>query len=230
MFGFLKRLFGGGSSDSASDTPLDPAQQAAEEAEAQAWYDQKSKVLESILGPEHDMVMHAIMPYGIGGALDLYYYPHGIEGTAVATKELTEVPEESPSNAIYQRYELVMFTRHPLDLDKARDESSPFGAAHCNINLLLNHIARYAQMATLNPNETCEFPQEMDDVGGKCLVFDTYAPKGAVLDGDLGLVLVIEIFRDEMDWARENGGAKLIGRLRDAGHYPYSDMDREPVV
>jgi hypothetical protein len=36
------------------------------------------------------MVMHAIIPYAIGGGLDLYYYPNGLPGTAIATKELSE--------------------------------------------------------------------------------------------------------------------------------------------
>ena len=33
-----------------------------------------------------------------------------------------------------------------------------------------------------------------------------------------------------MNFARKNGGAKLIKRLKAAGHYPYSDMNRKPVA
>ena len=71
--------------------------------------------------------MHAIILYAIGGGLDLYDYPNGIPGTAVATKELSALPGEGPSNYVYQCYELVMFTRHPLDLDAAEDEDTAFG-------------------------------------------------------------------------------------------------------
>jgi len=46
--------------------------------------------MEAILGKEHDMVMHAMIPYAIGGGLDLYYFPNKIEGVAIATKELSE--------------------------------------------------------------------------------------------------------------------------------------------
>jgi hypothetical protein len=38
------------------------------------------------------------------------------------------------------------------------------------------------------------------------------------------------VFRSEMEYARENGGAKLIRRLKKAGYYPYSDLDREAVA
>ena len=36
---------------------------------AQEWHDRKSLLMESLLGKEHDMVMHAMIPYAIGGAL-----------------------------------------------------------------------------------------------------------------------------------------------------------------
>ena len=54
--------------------------------------------MQTILGPEHDMVMHAIIPYDIGGSLDLYYFPDFHGGTAIATKELTNYKFKSPSN------------------------------------------------------------------------------------------------------------------------------------
>jgi hypothetical protein len=151
---------------------------------AQRWYDRKSALMEGMLGKEHDMVMHAIIPYAIGGGLDLYYYPNGIRGTAIATKELTELPKQGSSNRAFKCYELVMFTRHPIDLDAAKDEETPFGKAHMTINSILNQIAPYSAQATLNPNETC----------GK------------------------------------KGGAQLLKQLKDKGCYPYSDLDRTPVV
>jgi hypothetical protein len=196
----------------------------------QAWYDHKSALLEKSLGKEHDMVMHAIIPYAIGGGLDLYYYPHGIPGTAIATKELSESPNEGSSNEVYRSYELVMFTRHPISLDDARDEKTPFGRAHASINAILNCIGRYSADATLNPHETCEFPEDMESVGGKCLIFDGYASHSDDVAEDFGLLAIIEIHRSEMDYAREHGGEALLFRLKQEGCYPYSDLDRPPVV
>ena len=195
---------------------------------AQEWYDNKTGMMVEILGEEHDIVMHALIPYAIGGGLDLYYFPNGISGTAIATKELCETPGEGSSNDVFELYELVMFTRHELSLDDAKDDSTPFGRAHHSINAILSCIAPYSQQATLNPHETCEFPEDMESVGGKCLIFDAYD-----FDGDrakFGLLAIIEIHRSEMHYAREHGGEKLLAKLKTAGYYPYSDMERPAVA
>jgi len=206
------------------------ASDAADDELTDQWFEHKSRLIEASLGKEHDMVMHALIPYAIGGNLDLYYYPNGVPGTAVATKELADLPNDGASNDVYRSYELVMFTKHRLDLDAANDENTEFGRAHRNINAILNLIARYSQQATLNPNETCEFPAEMDFVGGKCLIFDAYACHSDDVAEKFGLLAVIDIFRSEMEYARKDGGAKLIKRLKAKGLYPYSDLDREPVA
>jgi hypothetical protein len=202
----------------------------ADEERAQRWYERKSSLMEEMLGKEHDMVMHAIIPYAIGGGLDLYYYPNGVRGTAIATKELSEAPNEGSSNDVYRSYELVMFTRHRLDLNAAKDEHTPFGRIHATINAVLNGIAPYSAQATLNPNETCEFPGDMPGVGGRCFIFDGYALRSDDMVDDFGLLAIIEVFRSEMEFARTNGGAKLLKQLKAKGYYPYSDMDREPVA
>ena len=186
--------------------------------------------MEASLGKEYDMVMHALIPYAIGGSLDLYYYPNGLPGTAIATKELSELPNQGSTNDVYRLYELVMFTKHRLDPDAAMNEKTEFGRAHMNINTILNLIARYSAEAKLNPNETCEFPSEMERVGGKCLIFDGYASHTDEVAESFGLLGIIEIFRSEMDYARKHGGAELIERLKAKGHYPYSDLDRNPVA
>src|SRR5947209_19845259 len=157
---------------------------------AQQWYDRKSRLMEASLGKEHDMVMHALIPYAVGGGLDLYYYPNGLPGTAIATKELSELPNQGPSNRDYRSYELVMFTKHPLDLDAAKDEATVFGRTHGNINAILNLIARYSAQASLNPNGTCEFPAGMRRVGGKCLIFDGYACHSDDVPDNFGLLAI----------------------------------------
>jgi hypothetical protein len=200
------------------------------EVAAERWYDRKSALMEAWLGKEHDEVMHAIIPYAIGGGLDLYYYPNGVPGTAVATKELSELPGEGSSNDVFRSYELVMFTRHPIDLDSAADEGTAFGRMHSVINAVLDRIAPYSGQATLNPNETCEFPADMARVGGRCLVFDGYPSYPDGVQAEFGLLAVIEVYRSEMDYARRHGGAELLKRLKAGGHYPYSDLDREPVA
>jgi len=220
MFG---RLFG------RKKAAKEPENDYDEEAEME-WDRTKSQYLESLLGPEHDIVMHAIIPFAVGGGLDLYYYPKGLPGTAIATKELVDRQGGGPENNVYPCYELVMLTRQQLDLDQAKDDSTPFGAAHSSMNSILNLIARYCTEAKLNPNETCEFPQDMEHVGGKCLIFDTYSPADNIGPNGMGLLLIIEVFRSEMTFAMDNGGEQLLQKLKDAGHYPHSDLDRPAVA
>lgn len=197
---------------------------------AERWNEHKASLMEASLGKMHDMVMHAVIPYFIGGGLDLYYYPNGVPGAGIATQELSHMPNEGSANDEFRSYELVMFTRHRLDLAAARDDRTPFGRAHYSINAILNCIAPYSEQATLNSGETCEFPEDMEDVGGKCLIFHGYACHSDDLADRFGLLLVMEVFRSEMDYARENGGSVLIDLLKLNGHYPYSDLDRDPVA
>ena len=67
-----------------------------------------------------------------------------------------------------------MFTKHRLDLYAQRDEKTPFRKFHYNIDTILNHIAPYSEQAELNPFKTFEFPSDIDTVGGKCYIFDSY--------------------------------------------------------
>lgn len=219
MFNRLRRLF-----------QRKPPEPESDHEAGRHWDEHKSRILEGFLGKEHDMVMHAIIPYAVGGFLDLYYYPKGVPGTAVATKELSDAPTRGSSNRTFKSYEMVMFTRHELDLDAAKNKDTAFGKAHSNINSVLNLLARYSAEASLNPGETCSTPEDMERVGGKCFVFDGYGPHSDDVAEDFGLLLVIEVHRSEMEYAREHGGDALLQILKDAGHHPYSDLDREPVV
>jgi hypothetical protein len=200
------------------------------EKTADAWYERKSVLMESTLGEEHGIVMHALIPYEMGGGLDLYFYPNGIEGTGFATKELSDHPSKGSTNDVFDLYELVMFTRLPIELELFRDESTGFGRTYNSFNAVLHGIAPFSNLVALNANETCEFPDGMDIVGGKCLIFDAYASHPDPEVGTFGLLAIIEIFRSEMEYAMTNGGARLLDLLKAAGHYPYSDMDRNRVA
>jgi hypothetical protein len=195
---------------------------------ARDWHDRKTAMMVDVLGAEHDVVMHSLIPYAIGGGLDLYYFPNGSAGTGIATKELCEIPGEGSSNDAFDNYELVMFTRQLLSLHDAQDETTRFGEVHSEINSILNCIAQYSAEATLNPGDTCEFPQDMEGIGGKCLIINAYGPDNP--NREFGLLALILIHRSEMDFARENGGETLIEKLKEAGHYPYSDLDRPAVA
>lgn len=202
----------------------------SDEVDSEKWYELRTSLMAEHLGDMHDKVMHAVIPYAIGGALDLYYFPDSPHGTAITTLEVSEEEGNGASNKAYKNYELVMFTRHKLDLDVVRDHQTDFGRAHSSIRSILNAIARYAAEAELNACETCEFPPEFETLGGRCLIFDNFAPPAGWFRARFGLLVVIEVFRSEMLYARDHGGKKLIERLKAAGHYPCSDLDRDPVA
>jgi hypothetical protein len=192
--------------------------------------------MESILGQEYEKVMHAIIPFFAGGALDLYYYPSYCDGTAIATKELTDYKFNKPKNDVYDAYELVMITRHKINLDstkEARPVENTFAYDHKYINGILNSIARYSTEAKLNPRDTIEFPDDTEVIGGKCLILDALSEplrNNGTRKRNFGLMLLMEIHRDEMEYAMQQNGEELIERLKEKGVYPYTGIDRPSVL
>ena len=192
-------------------------------------YELKTKGLEDILGKMHDMVGHAIIPFAVGGAVDMYYFPNHIPGTGFATMELLNPNGNGPLPNRLGTYELVAFTKHPYNASE--EEKTPFNQIERRICGIFTTIGFYSFQAVLNPKETCEVPQEGEK--NRCVVFDLYEPDGKIFQIDNRqhhLLLCLEVFRSEMNYARENGSDALLTLLKEVGHYPYSDLDRDPVV
>jgi len=192
-------------------------------------YELKQKGLEAVLGKMHDMVGHAIVPFDIGGTLDIYYFLQGIPGTGFATMELIKPDGTGPIPNRLGTYELVSFSKLPYD---SSENESPFNKIQGRLNGIMTSIAYYSLQAKLEPKETAEVPGDEGEPNF-CLLFDNYNPNGQefrIGENSHGLLLIIEIFKDEMDFARNNGTDKLIEKLKSSGHYPYSDLDRESVV
>jgi hypothetical protein len=122
-------------------------------------------------------------------------------------------------------YELIAFTKEVYD--KNNGAFNTIERRFCGI---FTTIANYSFEAVLNPNETCEVPTGDET---KYLVFDNYQPDNnqfKIGNRNHHLLLCLEIFRPEMEFARQNGSEELFKKLKAAGHYPYSDLNREPVV
>lgn len=206
----------------------------------QAADETKSAFMERILGKEHNMVMHAIIPYAVGGTLDLYYYPNLPGGTAIATKELVDHKFNRPSNNYFDAYELVMCVRHPISFDQydvvnnvGNTVKGTFNREHAEVNAILNVIARYSSEAKLNPYETIEFPENFDVIGGKCMILDCFSEP--YIDAKtnfkkFGLMLLMEIHRAEMEYAMQQKGKELLQLLKEKGIYPFTGIDRDLVI
>jgi len=181
-------------------------------------------------GEMHNFVGHAIIPFSVGGAVDMYYFPNHIKGTGFATMELLEPDGTGPLPNRLGTYELVAFTKY--DYDNSENEMTPFSLIERKVCGFFTKIGFFSREAVLNPNETCELPNGEDEENS-CLVFDLYEPdnkKFKIGDRQHHLLLCIQVFRSEMEFSRANGSVELFKKLKEAGHYPYSDLEREPVA
>ncbi len=184
-------------------------------------YELKAQGLENILGKPADLVGHAIIPFDAGGAVDMYYYPHAIKGTGFATMELIQPDGSGPVANRNGTYELVAFTK--LNYVNDTTETSPFNLIERRTCGTFTAIGFFSFEAKLEPGETMEIPA--DDAPTKCIVFDEYRPHNKdflIGDKKYGLLLVIEVFRDEMEYAMRNGSDALLEKLKEKGFYPYS--------
>ena len=193
-------------------------------------YKIKDKYIESIFGKEHGMVGHAMIPFSVGGAFDQYYYPNYCEGTAMVTKELVGHKFDSPGNNVYDAYELVIVTRNKIHhlMGEAKieyDDGPIYG--------ILNAVGRYSLMAKLNPFETIEFPDDFGNLSRKCLIIDAISEplcNEETQNKKFGLMLIMEIHRDEMEFAMQQKGKELIEKLKEKKVYPYTGINRPSVL
>ena len=96
---------------------------------------------------------------------------------------------------------------------------------------IMTRIGFYSFDAVIQAGETADLPR--DDGETNHLIFDEYSTRENpfVINGNQhGLLLIMEIFPSELEYAKENGSSALFEKLKANGVYPYSDMDRQPVV
>lgn len=220
---FFKKLFGGKKKNEESAAPEFSQEQYDKD------YEDKKQGLENVLGEMYEMVGHAIIPFAVGGAVDMYYFREHIAGTGFATMELLDPDGNGPQPNRLGTYELVAFTKEPLNQNE--EEATPFNLIERRICGIFTTVGNYSFQAVLNPFETCEVP--VDGGENQCLIFENYSPGNktfTVGDRRHHLLLCLEVFRSEMEFARENGTGELLVRLKKAGYYPYSDLDRRPVA
>jgi hypothetical protein len=197
---------------------------SASDAAAEAFDKAKQEALERVLGPMDDTVYHSIIPFFLGGGLDLYPFSKCIPGVVLVTQELvTHEKSNRPKPGRDGYFELVACTPP----HKRRDDSEVMKL----VNSMLNPTARYASMASLNPNETAEIPQSKGP--NLPIVFDSFSPRSekfVVGEERLHLLLCIAIQPSELAHARKHGTKDLLERLKKAKVHPYSYLDREPVA
>jgi hypothetical protein len=200
------------------------------EDEYEKHYDLKMIGLENVLGKSSNIVGHAIIPFEVGGAVDMYYFPQGAAGTGFATMELIAPDGSGPIPTKLGTYELVAFTKTPYTEDTV--ETNPFNLIERHICGIFTGTGNYSFQAKLEPLQTAELPQNEGEPT-LCLIFDQYRPDGKefkIGNKKHGLLLIMEVHRQEMEFARTYGTRLLIDKLKEKGYYPYSDLNRESVI
>jgi hypothetical protein len=200
------------------------------EEEFEKHYFAKEKGLEEILGKMQDVVGHALIPFDIGGAVDMYYFPDIIKGTGFATMELIQPDGTGPIPNNFGTYELVAFTK--LAFTNDRDGENPFNKIERRVCGIFTTVGHYSFEVKLQPGETLEIPAEKQE-DRRYIIFDNFTSDNKsfkIDDQQHGLLLIIDLYKSEMEFAMENGSTALFKLLREKGIYPYSDLDREPVI
>jgi hypothetical protein len=203
-------------------------------------YEAKKAALERILGPMDEVVGHAIIPFAVGGGVDVYYFSQAMPGTVFVTMELIEPDGTGPRPNRLGTYELVASTRLPAAPPEARiarrgddaHEQDPFDLQERRAWGVLTALGRYSFEAVLEPGDTAEAPGGEGEPN-RWVLLDEFETGGVPFEVEgrrHGLLLCMEVHPCEVEYAREHGSGELLEKLKQAGAYPYSDLDRPPVV
>ncbi len=210
--------------------------------EMTAFGEAEFKAMEKVLGPSDEVVGHALIPFQIGGPVDMYYFSQYLPGTVFATMELLEPDGSGPKPNRMGTYELITCTRIKTDhkLNESHEDrlerikankTTSFEIIENHLRYIMTGIGRYSFTAILQPGQTADLPAEEGEMIH--LIFDEFDTRGVPFEINgrrHGLLLLMEIFASELDYSRRYGSGLLFDKLKEAGVYPYSDMDRKPVV
>ncbi len=194
-----------------------------------SWFEQKQGRMEAALGPMQEGCVQMIVGPGPRGPNATYFFHQHLKGSGLATMELAPLTGKAARNSVYKKYELVGFVPMKVgqDLNDLSDVAgkTPGG----QLRAAIAEVGAYAFEAQLQPGNTLEFPEGFSpSLSGRAFVFDAYLPQH--FDSSFGLMLIMEIHREEMAWALENHGENLIAKLKATGAYPFSDLQRPAVV
>jgi hypothetical protein len=95
---------------------------------------------------------------------------------------------------------------------------------------LISRLARYTLEATLNPNETMDCAMFGESQITALLFARPGTPSFSVLGQEAGLLLCLGITQSELDFHHGHGAEALLAKLREASVFPFTDLDRQPVL
>jgi hypothetical protein len=194
----------------------------------QRWNKRKA-ALESVLGPADNRVLHATVPFDLGGLADVlffraaplsYYGASGsatktgkrIDGLVAATCELLGEPSQMPN--LQGTYELAIAHRGENDWGPAA----------------ISNLARYTSKAVQQPGQTMDIGSAVpanSTIAG--FFFDDF--KRMTFDGaDAGILLCIGLTADEVMACRKGKRQSVYDGLIEQAIFPYTDLYRPSVL
>ena len=177
----------------------------------QTW-DAREAVLVSVLGETDGMVLHAMIPFHLGGQADVICFRKHIPGRVAATCEL--LGEASQIKNELGAYELMI----------AHRDDNDWGPN------IIARLARYTCDARLEPGHTMDIatavPKGSTIAGFLFCAYARFTYRGQ----DAGLLLCLGITADELEQCKAGRRDEVLSALKAAGVYPYTDLSRRSVL
>jgi len=172
----------------------------------------RQAALESVLGPADNAVLHAVIPFHLGGQADVLAFSQSVPGKVFATCELLGEPTQKPN--LLGTYELAIADRNGND----------WGAN------VISHLARYTCDAVLQPGETMDIGSAVPPKSTiSAFFFDDF--KRMKYDGkDAGILLCIGLTSDEVKACRRGQRQQVYDALVAQKVFPYTNLFRQSVL
>jgi len=175
---------------------------------AEVW-DARTAALERVLGSSRDQVLHAPVPFALGGHADIVVFPMQPLGVAYVTAELSGKPDAS-----YADYELMICHR--------KDDS--WGPN------VISRLASYTQEAYIHVGDSMDIGSATPAGSTiEAFLFDNYG-SFELFGETFQLRLCLGITKDELEFKLNAGAERLLTALKASGVYPFTDLQRSSVL
>jgi hypothetical protein len=176
----------------------------------------RQTALGAVLGLPANTVLHAPVPFQLGGTADVLPFPNYLPGMTYVTAELSGEDTGQRPNSI-GNYELMICAKR--ELPKAAD--------------LISNLATYTCDNVLETGETMDIGTWFEDTTMRAVLF-AHPKEQPVhfkfLGQRYGLLLCIGITADELAFKKANGSDQLLSILKTNGIFPYTIPDRPSVL
>jgi hypothetical protein len=180
----------------------------------QVWWDARIDAMRPILGEPEPGVLHAPIPFYLGGTADVIMFRHHVDGIVYVTNDLIGDDQQVQNEDGW--FELMLCLRNEDDWPQAPG--------------ILSNFARYTTEARLGRYDTMDFgPAFPEGATLSAMYFVPYANL-TVRGLRASLLLCLGITDAELRAAQDGQVDDLVGLLKKEGVFPFTDPFRKSVV